>query len=137
DIAPLAARFLAEFAARNGRPVHGISADALAALEAYSWPGNVRELRNVIERAVALCPGREVGADDLPDAIRSARQGGVALSGMGTLARTKEEAEAVRIVSTLKKHRNNRLRAAAELGISRWTLYKKLHRYGLIGVGED
>jgi DNA-binding NtrC family response regulator len=41
-------------------------------LEDYDWPGNVRELRNVLERAVALCPGPQVQRGDLPEAIRSA-----------------------------------------------------------------
>jgi len=50
----------------------------------------------------------------------------------GTLVQTKEGAEAQRIARALEKHNNNRLRAAAELGISRMTLYKKLHRYGLM-----
>ena len=49
-----------------------------------------------------------------------------------TLARTKEEAEIQRIRQALLKHGNNRLRAAAELGISRMGLYKKLHKYGLM-----
>jgi transcriptional regulator of acetoin/glycerol metabolism len=44
----------------------------------------------------------------------------------------KAEAEAGRIAQALQRHNNNRLRAAAELGISRMTLYKKLHRYGLM-----
>ncbi|HYV40039.1 MAG TPA: helix-turn-helix domain-containing protein, partial [Gemmataceae bacterium] len=48
-----------------------------------------------------------------------------------TLGKTKENAEIMRITEALLKHRNNRLRAAAELGISRMALYKKLHKYGL------
>src|SRR5207248_209117 len=63
-IAPLAAQFLAEFAARNRPDVRGLSSAAVRALEAYGWPGNVRELRNVIERAVALCPGPDVQPRD-------------------------------------------------------------------------
>jgi transcriptional regulator with PAS, ATPase and Fis domain len=51
---------------------------------------------------------------------------------VGTLAESKDEAELFRISAALKRHQNNRLRAAAELGISRMTLYKKLHKYGLI-----
>jgi DNA-binding NtrC family response regulator len=47
--------------------------DALDLLVAYDWPGNVRELENVIERAVVLCPGREIGADLVPDQVRSSR----------------------------------------------------------------
>ena len=38
---------------------------------AYDWPGNVRELENVIERAVVLCPGREIGPDLIPDHVNS------------------------------------------------------------------
>ena len=48
-----------------------------------------------------------------------------------TLVKTKEKAEISCITQALEKHRNNRLRAAAELGISRMALYKKLHKYGL------
>ena len=71
-IAPLAARFLVQSASRNSRPVCQIAPDALRALEQYDWPGNIRELRNVVERAVALCPGSDIQLGDLPEAIRSA-----------------------------------------------------------------
>jgi two-component system response regulator HydG len=141
-VAPLAQRFLAEFAGRNRPDVTGIALEALRALEDYDWPGNVRELRNVLERAVALCPGPQVQRGDLPEAIRSAgpaspaavagwRAGPVA-GEPATLGRSAEEAEVRRILEALHKHRNNRLRAAAELGISRMGLYNKLHKYGLI-----
>jgi transcriptional regulator with PAS, ATPase and Fis domain len=49
-----------------------------------------------------------------------------------SLSQTKQEAEILRITQALKKNRNNRLRTAAELGISRMALYKKLHKYGMI-----
>jgi two-component system response regulator HydG len=132
-------QFITEFATRNGRHVVGIAAEAIPALQVYDWPGNVRELRNVIERAVALCPGVEIQLSDLPEAIRcladspaSAVQTRSALQvSHGTLAQTKEDAEAARITAALARNNNNRLRAAAELGISRMTLYKKLYRYGL------
>jgi DNA-binding NtrC family response regulator len=153
-IAPLANQYIGEFSSRNGRDVRGLSAETLRILESYSWPGNVRELRNVVERAVALCPGPEIELDDLPialrshasvsqstetsqftepddtflDAARSARL-------PSTLIATKEEAEMTRISQALEKHGNNRLRAAAELGISRMTLYKKLRKYNLFGSG--
>jgi DNA-binding NtrC family response regulator len=146
-IAPMALRFLAEFASRNRPEVTGISVEALRALEAYPWPGNVRELRNVIERAVALCPGPEVQRDDLPELIQlgtgrgplpalpasEAANGSVPGSAAPTLAQSKQEAEVRRILETLERTGNNRLRAAAELGISRMALYKKLHKYGLMG----
>jgi transcriptional regulator with PAS, ATPase and Fis domain len=51
---------------------------------------------------------------------------------VGTLSQSKEAVELTRIRDALRKHDNNRLRAAAELGISRMTLYTKLHKYGLM-----
>jgi len=133
--------FLAEFATRNGRPVRGMTGQARQALLGHGWPGNIRELRNVIERAVALCPGELIHRDDLPEALRqnqtaSSPPPGLSFEGAehSTLVRTKEEAEAARITEALVRNNNNRLRAAAELGISRMTLYTKLRRYGLIDV---
>src|SRR5207247_1506754 len=113
------------------------------AFEQYDWPGNIRELRNAIERAVALCPGPEIGLADLPEAIGAAEdcaetsrpQSPLVIditSATGTLGEAKEGAETTRILGALRRHRNNRLRAAQELGISRMTLYKKLHKYGLV-----
>jgi DNA-binding NtrC family response regulator len=72
DIPLLVRRFVREFAAQHDRPFHGISAEALDLLVTYPWPGNVRELRNLVESMVVLAPGREIGADDIPRAIREA-----------------------------------------------------------------
>ncbi len=75
DVCELAERYAAHFAARLGRVVGPIDADALAALESYAWPGNVRELVNVIERAVLLSLGPSIALIDLPVAIaRSDRE---------------------------------------------------------------
>src|SRR4051794_32538795 len=68
----LADKFVAEFAARNGRAVRGVSPEALRALAGHDWPGNIRELRNVIERAVALCPGDVIGTEELPPPLHAA-----------------------------------------------------------------
>jgi DNA-binding NtrC family response regulator len=140
-VAPLAVRFLEEFAGRNGLKLKGFGPEVLEALEGYDWPGNVRELRNVVERMVALCEGTEVMPEDLPPALRAgggpARSAGAGPRGVLTLNESREEAELERINEALRKHGNNRLRAAAELGISRMGLYKKLHKYGLITAAEN
>ncbi|MEI6740204.1 MAG: sigma-54 dependent transcriptional regulator [Gemmatimonadaceae bacterium] len=70
DIPLLVRRFVSEFSRQHDRPFHGISADAMALLVEYPWPGNVRELRNLVESMVVLAPGREIGAEDIPRAIR-------------------------------------------------------------------
>lgn len=135
-ILQLARSFLAEIAARNSRPVHGMAADVLDALLRYHWPGNIRELRNIMERAIALCPGPEIQLGDLPEVIATAarRPTGMNLAATCSLGSAKKEIEAARITEALRKHRNNRLRAAAELGISRMTLYRKLRKYGLFNT---
>ena len=139
-VAPLAVRFLEEFAGRNGLKLGGFGPEVLEALEGYDWPGNVRELRNVVERMVALCEGPEVVTEVLPPALRAgggAPRAAAGPRGVLTLNESREEAELERINEALRKHGNNRLRAAAELGISRMGLYKKLHKYGLIAQAEN
>ena len=139
-VVPMAVRFLEEFAGRNRLGPKGFRAEVLEALEGYDWPGNVRELRNVVERMAALCEDAEVGLRDLPPPVlessASPRAGANGHNGR-TLNQSREEAEVERINEALRKHRNNRQRAAAELGISRMGLYKKLHKYGLIQPAEN
>ena len=127
--------FVALISSQNGHTVDGLSDEALEALEAYNWPGNVRELRNAIERAVTLAGGPQIGLDDLPETLRkgAALELPATFPGDFTLADTRSKAEALCIARALRKYRNNRSRAARELGISRVALYKKLHKYGMIG----
>jgi DNA-binding NtrC family response regulator len=140
-IEPLVRQFIRLFSGRDGVSSLSITAEALRALEAYDWPGNIREVRNVIERAVALCAGSAIDTSDLPAGFRApppAQHCSMAVAPsdqLASLARAKEEAEIQRILSALQNNNNNRLRAAIELGISRMTLYKKLHRYGLFASG--
>jgi DNA-binding NtrC family response regulator len=145
-IVPLARMFLQDFAQKGGRPVVGISDAALQMLLAYSWPGNVRELRNAIERAVAVCADSSITAGDLPETLHRPRTASAPVPEArseivddptplpGPLVHSTERAEIKRIAQALARNDNNRLRAAAELGISRMTLYNKLHKYGLIGI---
>ena len=65
DIPELADYFLRKFVAETGRKIDGFTEGAMDQLTTYRWPGNVRELKNVIERAVVLCRGRQIDQDDL------------------------------------------------------------------------
>jgi DNA-binding NtrC family response regulator len=133
DILHLARRFLTDHPLAKAQGIIGIAPEALRALETYAWPGNVRELKNVIERVSALCTGRIVNLSDLPENVRSVggspAQAAAAVA-PGAAAGGPDD-EVWRICEALRKHRNNRVRAAAELGMSRVSLYKKLHKYGL------
>ena len=65
DIRLLTRHFVQRFATEFKKPLIAISDSAYGLLYNYSWPGNVRELRNVIERAVLLCKGDQLGHDDI------------------------------------------------------------------------
>ena len=66
DIPPLVGHFLTSLSAKLGRPVRGVTPEALTVLEHHHWPGNVRELENVIERALVLGSGDTLEASALP-----------------------------------------------------------------------
>jgi two-component system response regulator PilR (NtrC family) len=72
DIPLLADHFVSRFAAQMGKPVAGVSAAAMACLQAYGWPGNIRELENAMERAVALERSPSILPDSLPDQVKGA-----------------------------------------------------------------
>jgi two-component system response regulator HydG len=88
----------------------------------------VRELENVIERAVALAEGEQIGPDDLPSQVRERRSSDVLA---GALARglTLAELEREYISRVLQAEGGNKTRAAQRLGLDRKTLYRKLEEY--------
>ncbi|HEY7099071.1 MAG TPA: sigma-54 dependent transcriptional regulator [Terriglobales bacterium] len=69
DIPLLVQFFLQRYSEENERPLRRLTPEAMRPLLSYSWPGNVRELENVIERAVVLSTGMDIGPDLLPDQI--------------------------------------------------------------------
>jgi DNA-binding NtrC family response regulator len=129
DIELLARAFLASAAAAHSRPGLALSPGALAALAARRWPGNIRELRQTIERAAIVAPEDLLTANDL-----AAEPGGPvpALSAAGRL----ESLERAAIERALTLHRNNLTRVAAELGITRQALYRRLEKHGLARAGD-
>ena len=136
DVPLLALNFLREFASENTKIITDFTADALEAMIRYDWPGNVRELRTAVEHAVVLAKGEMIQLTNLPHSVQSR---GVIQSerqlnqpiGKGV---TLEEAEKQLIIRTIKECRGNRTAAAKKIGISRRTLHRKLHRYGLEGI---
>ncbi len=131
DLPELIQTFVQEFNERHGRSSRGVDEGALELLRRHRWPGNVRELRNVMERAVIVCPGDLIRAEHLPAPLGSApaappsAEGG-ALLPIGT---SLEEAERQLILRTLAHTGNNKTRAAEILGISLKTLHNKLNKY--------
>ena len=135
-IFPLAEQFLATFREQHNRPVEGFTERARAALLAYDWPGNVRELRNSIERAVVLCRDGVIDVHDLTAPIQEsftlgARPAPGPFVEGNQLAEAKERAEVDRLAKALQHNKNNRTHTAAELGVSRMTLFRRMRHYGL------
>ena len=121
--------------------LHGatrIDREALESLLGYCWPGNVRELRNVIRTALAICDGGMIRLTDLPVQIGApARASGTRAGEAARMApprhpdllRTAERATLQRVIDV---NRGNMSRAAADLGVSRNTLYRKMKRHGIV-----
>jgi two-component system response regulator HydG len=132
DILLLAQHFLTQFASQAKPGVVGISKNAAEKLLVYTWPGNVRELRNAIQAAVALTRFDHIGAEDLPERIRTfeARHVLVAGDDLEELA-SLEEVEKRYILKVLQAAGGNKSLAAKRLGVGRRTLYRKLGEYGV------
>jgi DNA-binding NtrC family response regulator len=131
DVPLLAEHFLRLAAARAGKRFNRLSPAARQRLVAHHWPGNVRELENCIERAVALHDGEQLEADQLQfDALSSAEASeapGAAPLGRNALA----DAERQAIAQALRQAGHKVANAAAALGMSRATLYRKIEQHGL------
>lgn len=117
DVLPLAEFFLTG----SGK---WLADDARRALEAHTWPGNVRELKNAMLRAVLLCRGERIDAAAL--GLPPPRVAPVAADG--------DQPDRATIEAALKRHRGVLAQAAAELGLSRQALYRRLER---LGIGRE
>jgi two-component system response regulator PilR (NtrC family) len=99
-------------------------------LREYEFPGNVRELENVLERAVALAAGAEIGAEDLRLAPTRASGDGRELAGLPLQERL-DHVEREAILEALGKTRYNRTAAARLLGVTFRALRYRMERLGI------
>lgn len=130
DIPVLAASFLADIAARHGRRAPALGEDAAAWLTEQSWPGNVRQLRNEIERAFVFVDGDTITADllrQVSEGVEAPPERAPAPpKPAANIRELRERTEAEMIASAMARLKGNKKRVAAELGISRSYLYKRL-----------
>lgn len=129
DIALLAYFFVKKYSVLMKKEITEIASDVLALLANYDFPGNVRELENIIERGVALSPGKSIEVAQLPEDLRELdirtfrkKQGRIP---------TLEEQEGEYIKWVLTEVGWNRTLAAQILGIDRVSLWRKLKKMGL------
>jgi len=133
DIPLLAGFFLNRYSEENERPTRRITPEALRPLLTYSWPGNVRELENVIERAVVLSAGVEVGPELLPDHIagRAAAFSVLERRADASLFDIMEDCERQIIVEMLEKCNWNQTDAAERFHVPLSTLNQKIKRLNI------
>jgi two-component system, NtrC family, response regulator AtoC len=131
DIPELVRHFIDRYNKRLGLRVSGVTAAAMRTLMEYPWPGNVRELENVVERAMVLTDGEQLGVEQLPALGPTTRvdQGGSPLD--LSVKRRTEDLERSLIKEALERTRGNRTRAAKVLDLSHRALLYKIRDYGL------
>jgi transcriptional regulator with PAS, ATPase and Fis domain len=134
DIAPLARGMATRFNRKFTKDLFDIHPEALTSLESYGWPGNLRQLENVVQHAVLVSSGPELLWQHLPPALQdqtAPRMRDEPVSS-DTLNHQRALIERNVIQRALISNGYSRTRAAAALGISRVTLYKKMQKYGLL-----
>lgn len=127
DIAVLSQRFLESNAKKMDKPAVHLHPQVLSIFQSYSWPGNVRELENTIEHSMIVCAGDEIRPEHLGPQFKrmGAKNEDLGLHQDMPLS----EIEKRYILSVLKRHQNNKKRAAEILQISRTTLISRLKQY--------
>src|SRR5437588_727889 len=133
DIPLLVEFFLRKYSQENDRPLRRLTPEALRPLVNYSWQGNVRELENVIERAVVLSMGTEIGPDLLPDHIagRGTKLPVLEHRPDASLFDIMEDCERRIIVDMLEKCGWNQTDAAERFRVPLSTLNQKIKRLNI------
>lgn len=125
DVELLAEFFLRKYAEENQRTVIGFARDAQKALAQYVWPGNVRELENRVRRAVIMANGARLSLADMGLKSKFVKYEEIGLQ------QARDALERDMVSRALLKHGGNKSKAAAELKISRPSLYDLLQKFNL------
>lgn len=132
DILPLSELFLKRYSVMLNKYITGIDPIAKQALISHNWSGNIRELENVIERAVNVTRGNEIGVEDLPTNFKVLIPGEDIEEEQNLRKITLvQEMEKMAIVEGLKKCKGNISKTADMIGMGRRSLYRRLKVYGI------
>jgi DNA-binding NtrC family response regulator len=127
DVPPLIDHYLGVYARKYDRPAREVPAAVLDALVRHDWPGNVRALRHAAERAVIMAEGDHYRLEDFP----LSRRAEVSLAPAAEATLNLDQVEKKMIERALRLHHFNISLAAAELGLSRGALYRRMEKHGL------
>lgn len=125
DVILLAEFFLEKYASKYNKKIKGISRDAKIMLARYGWPGNVRELQHAVERAVIMEESTIIKPYSLMIPQKDKNSSNVPLL-QGEMTMNLEELERDAIERAMKRANGNISHAAELLGITRYSLYRKL-----------
>ncbi|MFY9557863.1 MAG: sigma-54 dependent transcriptional regulator [Blastocatellia bacterium] len=132
DIPALVDYFIAKHSANSHRQITGLTAGARNLIMSYSWPGNVRQLESAIERAILLCEGNEIDAEDLPVEIRQEGTSAAAFNfKLPPEGISFDEVERSLITQAMEQTNWNITRSAKLLGLSFRTLQYRLEKFGI------
>ena len=144
DIAPLAEKLFRKYCQKMHRSPVSVSSEVKQTLTDYSWPGNVRELDNVVQRALILQSGTEIGVsdlmlnpEDLPQTQFAEQESSVEDDLAGQLGEDMRQHEFQLIIDALKTTNGSRKEASEKLGVSPRTLRYKLAKMREIGLDLD
>jgi DNA-binding NtrC family response regulator len=119
--------YLRLYERKYDRPERLVPAEVMDALVKHDWPGNVRALRHAAERAVIMADGTSYRLDDFPLPARPE----ATLISLGSGSLNLDQLERQMIERALRMHHFNISLAAAELGLSRGSLYRRMEKHGL------
>ncbi|MBT8763737.1 sigma 54-interacting transcriptional regulator [Desulfohalobiaceae bacterium Ax17] len=146
DVRLLLYHFLNQFSEELKKDVHTFSPQALNVLLNYTYPGNVRELRNIVEYALAICDGNQIGLEHLPAYLRTSSEPALSPlnnlnhpslvdsgtdSGTEAKPKTWSDMEKEMILKALVEAGGKKALAAKRLGWGRSTLWRKMKKYNL------
>ncbi|MEJ2905260.1 sigma-54-dependent transcriptional regulator [Pedobacter panaciterrae] len=111
------------------RPLLSISVSAMKWLQQLELPGNIRQLKNLVERTILVSKNNELGIDDFKAQLdlSPSKKANVQMPGVGSI--TLEQMEIEMVKRAMSFHQNKITKAAASLGITRNSLYRRLEKY--------
>ena len=118
------------FAASHGSTAPEFSPEAMAVLQRLPYPGNIRQLKSIVARAAYIAAGAAVSADDVRRAAGSEPMRLTPASPAGPDTRTLDEMERDAVAEALRRYPGNLTAAAASLGITRQSLYRRMEKFG-------
>ncbi|MBE0584780.1 MAG: sigma 54-interacting transcriptional regulator [Desulfofustis sp.] len=134
DVPLLVERFIAKLNRRKNKLISGVDGQAMELLLGHDYPGNIRELENIIEHAFILCSEGLITAKHLPAFLSLQTSRPIEPETIGAAVASSERNA---IIQALQDNNYNRSAAAAQLGLHKSTLFRKINKLGITLPRQD